>query len=92
MEAVENMRAIKIKFLAPTNYKGSRIKITEQRFGVVDSITLPYNYLIGSGNEQAIEYLQKRGINLVGKAEVQNETILFSDSWQRGENDFITIK
>lgn len=92
MEAVENMRAIKIKFLAPTNYKGSRIKITEQRFGVVDSITLPYDYRIGNGTNQAIEYLQKRGVNLLGKSDLKDETILFSDSWQRGENDFITIK
>lgn len=92
MEAIQNMRAIRIKFLAPTNYKGSRIKITEQRFDFVDSITLSYDYQIGNGTNQAIGYLQKRGINLVGKAEVKNETILFSDSWQRGENDFITIK
>ena len=32
------------------------------------------------------------GINILGKSNVKGETILFSDSWQMGDNDFITIK
>ena len=89
---VKNMRAIRVKFLGATNNKGTRIKIIEQRYQTTDTVTLSYNYAIGNGTEQAIQYLQNKGINLLGKSDIQDETILFSDSWQMGENDFITIK
>ena len=89
---VKNMRAIRVKYLAPTNHKGSRIKLTEQMYQTADTVTLSYDYAIGNGTEQAIQYLQNKGINLLGKSDIQGETILFSDSWQTGDNDFITIK
>lgn len=89
---VKNMRAIRVKYLPPTNNKGSRIKISEQMYDRVDTVTLSYDYGIGKGTQQAIKYLQNKGINILGRSDVQNETILFSDSWQMGENDFITIK
>ena len=92
MKTIENMRAIKVKYLPPTNYKGSRIKIIEERFERVDTFTMSFDYAIGNGTEQAIQHLQNKGINLIGKAELKGETILFSDSWQMGDNDFITIK
>ena len=92
MDTVNNMRAIKVKYLAPTNYKGSRIKIIEERFERVDTFTMPFNYAIGNGTEQAIQHLQNKGINLIGKAEVKGETILFSDSWKYDNKEFINIK
>ena len=89
---IKNMRAIRVKFLGATNNKGSRIKLTEQMYQTTDTVTLSYDYAIGNGTEQAIQYLQNKGINLLGKSDVKGETILFSDSWQMGDNDFITIK
>ncbi len=89
---VENMRAIRVKYLPPTNNKGSRIKLIEQMYQTADTITLSYDYAIGDGTEQAIQYLQSKGINILGKSNIKGETILFSDSWQMGNNDFITIK
>ena len=89
---VKNMRAIRVKYLGATNNKGSRIKLIEQMYQTTDTITLSYDYAIGNGTEQAIKYLQNKGINILGKSDVKGETILFSDSWQMGNNDFITIK
>jgi len=89
---VKNMRAIRVKYLAATNNKGSCIKLTEQLYQTTDTVTLSYDYAIGNGTEQAIQYLQNKGINIIGKSDVKGETILFSDSWQMGNNDFITIK
>ena len=89
---VKNMRAIRVKYLPPTNNKGSRIKLTEQMYRTADTITLSYDYAIGNGTEQAIKHLQSKGINILGKSNIKGETILFSDSWQMGDNDFITIK
>jgi hypothetical protein len=89
---VKNMRAIRVKYLPPTNHKGSRIKLIEQMYETADTVTLSYDYAIGNGTEQAMQYLQNKGINILGKSNIQGETILFSDSWQTGDNDFITIK
>lgn len=89
---VNNMRAIRVKFLGATNTRGYRIKLTEERFNTSDSITLSYDYAIGDGSQQAIEYLQNKGINLIGKSELKGETIIFSDSWQYDNKEFITIK
>ena len=89
---VENMRAIRVKYLPPTNHKGSRIKLIEQMYQTTDTVTLSYDYAIGNGTEQAIKHLQSKGINLIGKSDIKGETVLFSDSWQKGGNDFITIK
>ena len=89
---VNNMRAIKVKFLPPTNTRGTRIKLTEQRFQNTDNITLSFDYEIGNGTKQAIKYLQEKGINLIGKAELKKETIFFSDSWQYDNEEFKSIK
>ena len=50
------------------------------------------NTELGNGTEQAIKYLQNKGINILGKSNIKGETVLFSDSWQKGSDDFITIK
>ena len=89
---IKNMRAIRVKYLPPTNNKGSRIKLIEQMYQTADTITLSYDYAIGDGTEQAIKHLQDKGINILGKSNIKGETVLFSDSWQIGDNDFITIK
>ena len=88
---VQNMRAIRVKHLPPTNNRGSRIKLIEERFNFKDCYIISYDYSIGNGTEQAIQYLQSKGINILGKSDIKGETILFSDSWQTGNNDFITI-
>jgi len=92
METVQNMRAIRVKFLPPTNTKGTRIKLIEQMYQTTDTITLSYNYEIGNGTNQAIKHLQSKGINILGKSDVKGETILFSDSWRYDDKEFITIK
>ena len=92
MKTVNNMRAIRVKYLSPTNTKGTRIKLTERLCHTTDTITLPYDYATGNGTDQAIKHLQDKGINILGKSDIIDEIILFSDSWARGENEFITIK
>ena len=92
---LQNLRQIKVKYISPTNFRGSRVCIYEPKRYNNDKtkrIYLSYDYAIGNGTEQAIQYLQSKGINLLGKSNVKGETILFSDSWQKGNDDFITIK
>lgn len=60
-----NLRMFEVKFLGPTNFKGSRIKITDLRMR--KSVTLSKSYHFNNSTDQAIDYLSKRGINLVGE-------------------------
>lgn len=86
---MEHLRCIKVKFLGPTNTRGSRVKITEDRLDGRNSITLSYDYEIGNCLIQAQRYLESKGINCIGYTELNDDTTLFlSDSWMRGDDTY----
>ena len=88
-----NQRIISVKFLPPTNHRGDRVKITESRFDKVDSVTIPYSYAFNDAVEVAIDYLTKRGINIISRGIIGKESVLVSDSWTSETNgEFISIK
>lgn len=88
-----NQRIFEVKFLPPTNHRGDRVKITESRFNKVDKVVIPYSYAFNDAQEVAIDYLTKRGINIVSKGQLKDFNILTSDSWTSETNgEFITIK
>ena len=90
---VTNQRIFKIKFLPPTNHKGDRVKITESRFETTDNVTIPYSYAFNDAIEVAIDYLTKRGINVISRGIIGKESILVSDSWtSETDGEFISIK
>lgn len=51
-----------VKFLGPTNFKGSRIKITDLR--QLKSVTLSKSYNFNDSTDQAIAYLLNKGIDI----------------------------
>ena len=53
-------RAFLVRYLAPTNTRGSRVKIKDLRRG--DQVTVPYDYRLSYIYEMAAEYLKSRGI------------------------------
>lgn len=77
-EKSKHYRAIKVKYLGPTNTEGSRIKFIDERFN--ESKTIGYG-LQGDTLDQAIEVLSNNGFNLVGHAEMENCYIIFCDNW-----------
>jgi hypothetical protein len=78
---MQNLRCIQVKSLV------AKIKITENRLGSNDSITLPYDRKIGDVMQQAQEYLESRGINCLGYTELNDTlSIILSDSWLRGND------
>ena len=77
---MENLHAFTIKYLGPTNTKGSRVKITSERFE--QSKTFAYNYTYSNIVDMAEEYLQKFGFNLVGVAETSKGFIILSDTFK----------
>ena len=77
---LENFHALTIKHLGPTNFKGSRIKITSDRFE--QSITLNRDYSSSSWLDQAIEFLTQNWFTLIWMAEMNNQNILLSDTFK----------
>ena len=75
-----NFHALTIKHLGPTNFKGSRIKITSDRFE--QSITLNRDYSSSSWLDQAIEFLTQNWFTLIWMAEMNNKTIILSDTFK----------
>lgn len=59
---MQTYRMFKVKFIGPTNTKGSRLKITDLRYN--KSITLSKQYNYSSIVEQAMNYLDSIGIPL----------------------------
>ncbi len=94
---VPNLRAFKVTFLSPTKHRGARVKIvdilTKSRKDVSDAwakmrhtIVLPYDYGIGSIQEQAIEHMACiPRLSVVAQTQVgDDEYIILSDSWSDG--------
>lgn len=75
-----NFHALTIKHLGPTDFKGSRIKITSDRFE--QSITLNRDYSKSSWLDQAIEFLTQNWFTLIWMAEMNNQNILLSDTFK----------
>lgn len=65
-----NSILIQVKYLGPTNYRGSRIKLTtfdvrHRNNDKPKSITLSYNYTHNSSTDQAKAFLTEQGLKLI---------------------------
>ena len=58
---LNHLRGFVVKYLSPTDFRGSRVKITDTRHR--ESVVLSYDYRIGHTTQQAIDYLLKCGIS-----------------------------
>lgn len=89
---IPNLRVFKVKYIAPTNTRGSRVEIREtKRFNGQkdDKVTLSYDYQIGDVLEQALQYLDSKGFEIVARGSEYNHYYVLADSW--GE-DFKDLK
>jgi len=71
METIKNLRAFEIKHLWATNNKPFRIKIIDLKakdFWINKSIILNKDYKYNNPYEQAIDFLNKKGIYIKYKA------------------------
>lgn len=62
-----NYHVIKVKYLGPTNSRGSRVRLTSERFA--ESVTIPYNYALNNIESMAKEYLTDKGHYVLGCGE-----------------------
>lgn len=88
---IPNLRQIKVKYISPTNFRGSRVCIYEPKRYNNDKtkrIYLPYDYAIGNIQDQAYKYLIGKGFKVVSRASEFENYILFVDNWAE---DFIEL-
>lgn len=80
----QNLRMIKVSFLAPTNARGARIKIYEtNRYNdeKTQSKIFSYDYRIGDVQQQAFEILQANDFNVICRASEYGNYVLLCDNW-----------
>jgi len=91
MNRIPNYRVIEVKFLSPTNTLGSRIKLIQPSRDANEktrSKTIALKYSDKDVQEQAIDYLESIGFNIVGKVHLPNKVLIMVDNW--GE-DYINL-
>ncbi len=72
---------LKFKFLAPTDTRGSRIKIKSERFE--SSVTLALKYNDVDPFDQAIEYLTEREFIIIGRSEGKDGIYIITDTFKK---------
>lgn len=78
LQPAPNMHVFTVKYLGPTNSRGSRIKIISDRFN--QSITESYSYEIGSVTRQAEAYLREKGYAITGTGESKDNACYIMSS------------
>lgn len=73
---LNHLRLFKVKYLCPTNTKGSRVKITDTKHN--KSITLGYDYKHSDIRDQVIEYLTNKGITIDSFSSDSNNIFIMS--------------
>ena len=89
---LDNYRQIKVKYMGPTNYRGSRICIYEPaRYNDETTIRVfePYDYSIGDVQEQAYQHLINKGFNVISRASEYGNYLFMVDNWS---DEFIELK
>jgi hypothetical protein len=72
---MENLLAIRVRYLGPTNTKGSRVKLEVPRFNIKK--TIPYNDTIRRSEDNALSWLKEKGIEPFGECtDKKHESIL----------------
>jgi hypothetical protein len=75
-----NYHLIEVKYIAPTDYKGARVKLTSKRFNC--SVIRPRDYATNGAMDQAIDELERAGFNIVGAAEWDGVDYIITDTFK----------
>ena len=67
----KSSQLIEVKFLAPTNCRGARIKITDKSFNT--SVVLDYDYRVGNIQLQGAEFLVSKGYSILSFSHGDNK-------------------
>jgi len=76
---MKNYHIITVKRLSATNVKGTRVKITSERFN--NTIIIPYNCEFDTIKDIAINHV-KETHDIVGSGETKDSYVLISDTFE----------
>ena len=62
----QNLLLVTVKYVGPTDYRGSRIKLTMPRFSKVKRIS--YNYEARDAEDGAVQFFEVKGLAPVSRA------------------------
>ena len=85
---ITNTRSIFVKYLAPTNHKGGRIKLID-KYRNNESKTFPYSYEFANTLEQAVNILENNGAKIICRSSTPDYYIINIENWG---DDFLNIK
>ena len=72
---ITNTRSIFVKYLAPTNHKGGRIKLID-KYRNNESKTFSYSYDFGNTLEQAVNILESNGAKIICRSSIPDYYII----------------
>ena len=76
---MENLHILKTSYLGATNTRGARVKIYSERFR--QSVIISYTYE-NRAQDMAINWLQEKGFEIIGKGEGQNNMYIISSTFE----------
>lgn len=74
-----NYHILTIKYIGPSNYNGSRIKIISERFK--ESRTIGYDHEFNNALEGAENWLENHGFNIIGHGEGRDHMYVITDTF-----------
>jgi hypothetical protein len=77
---LENFHVLELKFIGPTNQKGSRIRIKSFRFK--QSLIIPFDYYYSNTLGVAQAWFEKNGFELVGMAETPESYLIITTTFK----------
>jgi hypothetical protein len=77
---MENLHILKTSYLGATNTRGARVKIYSERFR--QSVVIPYNYRFNNALDIAINWLQSKGFEIIGKGEGKESMYIISTTFE----------
>jgi len=79
---MKNYRMFTVKYIGASNFKGSRVKITDTRFK--KSVTVSYDHKFNSSSDIGLDFLVKHGITVQGESEDETTGLhhFFSDNFE----------
>ncbi len=80
MNNTPHFHLLTVKYIGPTNSRGSRVKISSDRFE--DSKTIPYDHSFNGALAQGHAWAQSHGFNLIGTAEGKRVDYLMTDTFK----------
>lgn len=77
---VPALHLIEVRFMGPTNHRGSRVRLTSPRFE--QSVTISYDYSKREAAEMAYDWLIEHGHIVVGLAETKAGYAILTETFK----------